>query len=251
MSTEEEKGLLEVANEDNGLNIAQGVLPRRKQSRILRASLAANVVLLLICALLVCRAFLLPKCSSNQRSGQDTENNVVDSYSPANPIIEYHYKPMIFNDTRFVGRPGVVWEESMQNLLSGTLIRISNDELKLHGAPSIPLKDGGYAAGLGVGHNLHCVQFLFREISYPNLDPSNEEFDVLQSHADHCLDFLRQDVMCHLDYTLYSLYWGDQEPPLLLHRYPQRQKCVNWEKVHEWMLDRVANSDMLIHSKRR
>lgn len=45
----------------------------------------------------------------------------------------------------------------MHDLMAGTLIRISDEELRLAGSDSIPLKDGGYAAGLGVGHNLHCV----------------------------------------------------------------------------------------------
>ena len=42
-------------------------------------------------------------------------------------------------------------------MIIGTLIRISEEELRLTGSDSIPLESGGYAAGLGVGHNLHCV----------------------------------------------------------------------------------------------
>jgi hypothetical protein len=78
-----------------------------------------------------------------------------------------------------MGHPGPEWEKSMHELMAGepalspampnrpgtrfltsdlgTLIRISEEELRLTGSESIPLKSGGYAAGLGVGHNLHCV----------------------------------------------------------------------------------------------
>lgn len=102
------------------------------------------------------------------------------SAAPANEIIEYEYRSMVSNDTRFTGHPGPEWEENMHKLMEGesppppfssqcikctavpkheigTLLRVSEDELKLFGSDSIPLKDGGYAAGLGVAHNLHCV----------------------------------------------------------------------------------------------
>jgi hypothetical protein len=71
-------------------------------------------------------------------------------------------------------------------------------------------------------------RFLYREHFYPDLDQASGEFDYLQSHAgefsmikrftallyfgyleliyvlDHCLDFLRQGIMCHLDYSMYN-----------------------------------------------
>lgn len=64
---------------------------------------------------------------------------------------------MVGNDTRFTGHPSQVWEDSMHGLMKGTLFRVSQEELDLHGSDSIALKDGGFAAGLGVAHNLHCV----------------------------------------------------------------------------------------------
>ncbi|KAF3026648.1 hypothetical protein E8E14_014516 [Neopestalotiopsis sp. 37M] len=98
-------------------------------------------------------------------------------------------------------------------LALGTLLRISDEELKLYGNDSIPLKDGGYAAGLGVAHNLHCVKklkkFLYREHFYPDLNTNGAEFEYIQSHAGV-------------------------------------QKCVNWDKLHEWMLERSVSTDMLV-----
>lgn len=91
--------------------------------------------------------------------------------------------------------------------LLGTLIRVSQDELVKHGSDSIPLKDGGYAAGLGVAHSLHCVvcdraallmkdmnlwnpgaqklikKFIYREHSYPGVALGSNEFHHSQTHA--------------------------------------------------------------------
>jgi hypothetical protein len=43
--------------------------------------------------------------------------------APANDIIEYEYRSMIPNDTRFTGQPGPEWEQSMDELMEGKLSR--------------------------------------------------------------------------------------------------------------------------------
>lgn len=59
---------------------------------------------------------------------------------------------------------------------------------------------------------------------------------------DHCLDFLRESVMCNVDYSLYTVYYRDG---LLAHKIPTARKCVNWDVLHGWMLARAGNRDML------
>lgn len=67
---------------------------------------------------------------------------------------------------------------------------------------------------------------------------------------DHCLDYLRQSVMCHLDYSMYTVYWGERQQDIPTHHAPGAQKCVNWEKLHRWMLERSASTDMLVRPRR-
>lgn len=66
--------------------------------------------------------------------------------------------------------------------------------------------------------------------------------------VDHCLDYLRQSIMCRADYSMYTLYWATSQQgnkPVLTHHPPKPQKCVNWDKLHAWMQDRSASSDMI------
>ncbi|KAI0186504.1 hypothetical protein EV127DRAFT_394938 [Xylaria flabelliformis] len=213
-----------------------------------KVSFAVNLLLLALCIFLTVMITL--QSSSEPSFKKVCNDDISEPYSPAAAVIEYQYRPIIPNDTRFVGHPGPEWEQSMHQLMEGTLIRISEEELRQSGSGSIPLKDGGYAAGLGVGHNLHCIkkikQFIYREHFYPNLSNDKDQFDYVQSHADHCLDFLRQDMLCHLDYSLYTLYWGERRQDIPTHRIPVVQKCVNWDKLHSWMQNRVANTEMLV-----
>ena len=59
---------------------------------------------------------------------------------------------------KFVGSPSDEMDHAWHKLLSGTAIRFSEEELRLaNNASSIRLQDGGYVAGLGISHSLHCV----------------------------------------------------------------------------------------------
>ncbi|KAI1809102.1 hypothetical protein GGS20DRAFT_369052 [Poronia punctata] len=216
-----------------------------------RLSVAANMLLLITCVILtaIIAQYPVGLCQTNvQNTANDDE--IPELYSPAADAIEYQYRAIIPNDTRFTGHPGPEWEQSIHGLMEATLIRISEEELKQSNSDSIPLKDGGYAAGLGIGHNLHCVkkikQFIYREYFYPDLSKDKDHFDYVQAHADHCLDFLRQDMLCHVDYTLYTLYWGERRQDIPTHQIPKYRKCVNWDKLHLWMQSRAANTDMLV-----
>ncbi|KAJ9200322.1 hypothetical protein DTO164E3_3029 [Paecilomyces variotii] len=246
MSTEEQRPFLDGASEDQSLKGSHLARSERNRNRVIAVSLFFNAVLLVVCVLLSVTVLSLSSFNIQNAS----RRQVADPYSPANDIIEYEYRAMIPNDTRFTGPPGPEWEQSMHELMEGTLLRISDDELKQSGSDSIPLKDGGYAAGLGVAHSLHCVknikQFLYHEHFYPDLDPTGGQFEYLRSHADHCLDFLRQGSMCHADYSMYTVYWGERRQDIPTHHVPKVQKCVNWDKLHKWMLDRAASTDMLV-----
>lgn len=108
--------------------------------------------------------------------------------APANDAIEYELTgPMTINDTIMVGHPTPAWEKAMHGLLEGTLLRITQQELDRLEEDSIALKDGGYAAGLGVAHNVHCYkkikQFMYFDYFYPDVEVGSSHYEYLQHHA--------------------------------------------------------------------
>lgn len=59
---------------------------------------------------------------------------------------------------KFMGPPRAELDEAWHELLAGTMMRFTDEELMLAGnATSIRHKDGGFVGGLGVSHSLHCV----------------------------------------------------------------------------------------------
>lgn len=60
-------------------------------------------------------------------------------------------------------------------------------------------------------------------------------------HVDHCLESLRQSVMCSADVSVYTLEWTPHSKVKPAVRVPQPHACVDWEALHGWMEGRAAS----------
>ncbi|PYH98985.1 hypothetical protein BO71DRAFT_405746 [Aspergillus ellipticus CBS 707.79] len=157
MSTEEQKPFLDspsTTNKSIDEYDFHHTTPAKSRNGLLIISAITNATLLTICLLL---SLTLLSLSHSNSLNTSTRGEIADPYSPANNIITHEYRSMIPNNTRFTGHPGAEWERAMGELMDGTLLRLTPAELQQFGSDSIPLADGGYAAGLGVAHSLHCV----------------------------------------------------------------------------------------------
>ncbi|KAK3988012.1 hypothetical protein QBC44DRAFT_382730 [Cladorrhinum sp. PSN332] len=102
-------------------------------------------------------------------------------------------------------------------------------------------------------HAVHCVgrvqRLLYRDQYYQNM--TDQENDLLNQHTEHCLDYLRQYVMCNADTTLITMHWLDK------HRKPAARdlgehKCVVWDDIDQWMAKRSFDplkAGVLMHPK--
>ncbi|KAF8850044.1 hypothetical protein BDZ45DRAFT_770933, partial [Acephala macrosclerotiorum] len=105
---------------------------------------------------------------------------------------------------------------------------------------------GGYYATLEVFHQLHCLNLVRMATYKEHYDHENAFGDPagwLRKHIDHCIDMLRQRLMCTADIGLVTGVWVESygEP------YPdfstQHQWC-NLEKVQEWAKNHELNVSM-------
>jgi len=60
---------------------------------------------------------------------------------------------------------------------------------------------------------------------------------VVLSFSDHCLDYLRQVIMCHGDLTPITFEWNDELSTYLAHHSTQHE-CRNFEKIFSWSKQR-------------
>jgi hypothetical protein len=90
---------------------------------------------------------------------------------------------------------------------------------------------------LDVFHQLHCLNAV-RNIVYGTNKWYNPDDRQDQIHIDHCLDYIRQVLMCHADVT--PIVHKKRNPgynPLLPPWQPNfhvTHTCRNFDKIHEW-----------------
>lgn len=141
MSTEEQRPFLDGASEDQSLKGSHLARSERNRNRVIAVSLFFNAVLLVVCVLLSVTVLSLSSFNIQNASRRQVadpyckrvisfnkhQDHITDSFpaAPANDIIEYEYRAMIPNDTRFTGPPGPEWEQSMHELMEGELLHNS------------------------------------------------------------------------------------------------------------------------------
>lgn len=93
---------------------------------------------------------------------------------------------------------------------------------------------GGYYGQLSAYHHLHCLKML-RQVLWH--DRYNVSIAALRGHADHCIDDIRQSLMCHADLSVVTFDWqpGHRKPGPNFHL---DQTCVDWDALDAWAAKR-------------
>ncbi|KAF2245316.1 hypothetical protein BU26DRAFT_386564, partial [Trematosphaeria pertusa] len=97
---------------------------------------------------------------------------------------------------------------------------------------------GGYMSSLEMFHHLHCLNVLRKWTHldhYKEIDPfwhkSNKYH--LREHTDHCIDIIRQVLMCHSDTGLVVFHWTKKTATPSPY-FSTSHKCRDPEEVLAW-----------------
>lgn len=63
--------------------------------------------------------------------------------------------------------------------------------------------------------------------------------EMYDRHYEHCIDYIRQGIMCNYDMTMIAYNW------VKTHNNPTPNgntdhKCVNWQQMQAWLKDRAV-----------
>ncbi|KAJ4397177.1 hypothetical protein N0V93_001401 [Gnomoniopsis smithogilvyi] len=136
------------------------------------------------------------------------------------------------------------WKNMIEVLIPPDKVPLLNRSIE-QGFVTASLPSDGYIAGVEVFHHLHCLnvlrQYIWRD-SYPEgLVPSLLKFNspaVALEHTDHCIETLRQALMCSADVTPYLLYETEPAPGSDV---PAREdfqafhKCRKFDVLLDWV----------------
>jgi len=166
------------------------------------------------------------------------------------PSTLVEYKPRIlpnFLHSSFSGTNHYEIDLQWHDLLDNISLRVTDEELaKNHNhKESVRLPEGGgQLVWLEASHHLHCVKMLrqwsYRDTYFP-IDHKSMAYLKMERHIDHCLEMLRQVVMCRPDTSLTTFLWVNTQDKPILNIDPLEHDCVDWDVMVESLQDRVVS----------
>ncbi|KAK2011708.1 hypothetical protein LZ32DRAFT_517238, partial [Colletotrichum eremochloae] len=157
--------------------------------------------------------------------------------APANEAIAYErvsFHNALDDQNVFKGQPREELHRAWHSLLQYSNIRVQQADLMRINRTSIPLNDekGGFLATLDVFHQIHCLNVI-REQVYREFYPDKHSKEKQLEHVDHCIDMIRQVLMCHGDLSVQTYTWIDD------YRWPWPNfdidhTCRKWDLVMNW-----------------
>ncbi|GAW23803.1 hypothetical protein ANO14919_133800 [Xylariales sp. No.14919] len=184
-------------------------------------------------------------------------------FSPANDIVEYEHH--VFDRSRgedktpFQGWPSDEIDKTWQDAyIAGMLTTVDHDTAKQLPEETerlpVPGREDEYLVTLDVFHQMHCLDIVRMALYPKRYDKSfylaNGTIDYCKwLHVDHCIDQLRQALLCNSDVSVVYYKWSDVVEgirPMVNNQHT----CRNYDKVLEWAKERnVGEGDW--HPSRR
>ncbi|KAK4444366.1 hypothetical protein QBC34DRAFT_360343 [Podospora aff. communis PSN243] len=159
-------------------------------------------------------------------------------------------------DKTYIGEPSPEIDEAWEEITAGRYFLITAEEATDAFGSASDLywndKVGGYMAGIDMFHALHCLNRL-RQAFWPDYYPQSTHHNTY-IHREHCIDHIRQMLMCHGDMTLIPTEWTG----FLGRNYVNSDvphTCRNFGKLRDWVVSRhngsrtVPESDEKHHAK--
>ncbi|KAH8171949.1 tat pathway signal sequence [Sarocladium implicatum] len=100
---------------------------------------------------------------------------------------------------------------------------------------------GGFMVNVEGMHHLHCLNLVRKSLyfnhGYYEALGTNEFLNngtMLEHHITHCLDTVRQVLMCNVDTGVLGQRWVDKDKPYGFPDFQTTHTCKNYEDVRKW-----------------
>ncbi|KAI3612864.1 hypothetical protein WG66_005458 [Moniliophthora roreri] len=165
-------------------------------------------------------------------------------YSPVNHLLEEKivtFRNAIGNDTtKYMGDPSPELDKAWDDLYGFGINKISKDDADQLPVKTvrIPSDPDHYVVALDVYHQLHCLNLIRKAFYwdyYHKLHPGpviNSSISE-EEHVPHCIEHLRQSIVCASDVSAIVWYW-DVEKNKTISRPAVPHTCKNFDKISEW-----------------
>ncbi|KAK7061756.1 hypothetical protein R3P38DRAFT_3490815, partial [Favolaschia claudopus] len=178
-------------------------------------------------------------------------------YTPVHGILEDVIQ-VFPHDYTFFQDPSPAVDQAWDDLQKYSVLRLPRSEAMKFPNRTSPIAGdpGYYMAELEVYHQLHCLvkwicvfyvpQNQIRQALHPDHYPNWGMHTIhgvssRQFHIDHCVERIRQGIMCNADTSVLVWEWNPtvNETRVRL-RVPHQ--CKNFTKIHEWTRENLLTS---------
>ncbi|PWY68020.1 hypothetical protein BO94DRAFT_478610 [Aspergillus sclerotioniger CBS 115572] len=165
--------------------------------------------------------------------------------SPLYDAVEMERKTIyasIESENPFKGAPSEELDHAWHQLFINSNIRVTAEDLAKINRTSVPINDekGGYYAIPG-------SQKFLRQVVYQNYYHIGKPTTPV--HIEHCVDNLRQNIMCKADVALLTFSW-DPDDRAPKPNFVVEHECANWDKMDKWAEEHkfdIFDETTLIH----
>ncbi|KAG1856641.1 hypothetical protein DFJ58DRAFT_784249 [Suillus subalutaceus] len=171
-------------------------------------------------------------------------------YSPASSAVDSTV--VKFNGTLdfpsiYRGSPSPEIDAAWNRIAHGLVpTRMSLEDILKAGEVDSPSKvrypaefGGGFMVTVEAYHQLHCLNLL-RKASWPEYYVPTDPPEVVRMHFDHCIEMIRQNIMCNADVTMITWDWV-QEHKIPYPNFNTRHQCRNYEKILDWAVKHAVH----------
>ncbi|CAO1598248.1 hypothetical protein XANCAGTX0491_002018 [Xanthoria calcicola] len=161
---------------------------------------------------------------------------------------EIRFKYSLWYRSPFKGPPTPEVEAAWQEIMQYGQISVTADDIVRIGQNLSSVKypesaGGGYLATAMGTHAIHCLHYVWQDHyidSLPEVHSKKQAIpEMYERHYEHCVDYIRQNLMCKFDTTIMPFNW------VLDHQTPTpngntMHKCVDWGYLQDWLEHRAV-----------
>ncbi|ORY67104.1 uncharacterized protein BCR38DRAFT_387461 [Pseudomassariella vexata] len=167
------------------------------------------------------------------------------------------FQAAFWQKTPFKGPPTPEILEKWEHITTHPVLNLTAEEvtsqgLSIDSAQYPKSLGGGYMGYVESSHQLHCLHTLWATkhlIKYPELFPNmlakqQEDPELEDAHFEHCVDVVRQRLMCTADPAIVTFQWimGLPRPYPNFHT---GHMCTDYGALRDWTDRRAADLDKL------
>ncbi|KAL2060281.1 hypothetical protein VTL71DRAFT_9676 [Oculimacula yallundae] len=153
---------------------------------------------------------------------------------------ELYNQPLDPNEVTYIGPPSPAIDAAWKNLLHAQYIALSTSETAqipaAHRAPIFYNGEHNFME-LSVFHNLHCLNELRLTLDHGH-EKSEDWMHEGRAHLDHCVDQIRQALMCHADLTPVPMMPVVGGPERSILGNGEVHTCRDFDAIWAWVEER-------------